>query len=129
MPAVALKNGNSQIVCTDGVKNTPCAFDDGTPIMWHWDAGTTFVSDTGSSDVFVNGIGVVSVGDTMQSHPWGEPCTPSPVNHAPAITEGDIQGTPAVYAGGKLIARIGDKYNSDSFDHTISTGSTTVFIG
>jgi uncharacterized Zn-binding protein involved in type VI secretion len=129
MPAVALKDGHSQVTCTDGIQGSVCATDDGTPIKWHWDIGTTFASDTGSSDVFVEGIGVVTVGDTMQPHPWGEPCTPTPIDHSPEILESNIQGTPNVYAGGKLIARIGDKYNSESFDHTISTGSSTVFIG
>lgn len=130
MPAVALKDGNSIVTCTDGVRGSVCQYDsEGNPIKWHWDSGTTFVSDTGTTDVTVEGIGVVCVDDTMQSHPWGDPCVPSPVMHAPAVTEADIQGDPKVFIGGKLVARIGDKYNSESFDHTISTGASTVFIG
>ena len=125
MPAAALKDGQSQVTCTDGIKGSVCA----PPPYWNWNVGSVFTSDVGASDVIIEGYGVVRVGDTMQSHPWGEPCTPSPINHSPSVTEGDIQGTPNVYAGGKLIARIGDKYNSESFDHTISTGASSVFIG
>lgn len=125
MPAVALSEGQSQVVCTDGAQGSLCNVD---PDMWHWDVGTTQTSDAATiSDVKINGYAPVVFGDTMLSHPWGEPCTPAPINHAPTLNT--IIGSPNVFIGGKLVARIGDKYNSESFDHTISTGSPTVFIG
>lgn len=124
MPAVALKGGNSLVVCTDGAKGSQCASD---PPRWNWNVGITSASDGGSSTVFVNNIGVVREGDAMQSHPWGEPCTPSPINHTPVMNT--FIGSPNVYVEGKLVARVGDKYNSESFDHTVATGSSTVFIG
>jgi uncharacterized Zn-binding protein involved in type VI secretion len=123
MPAAALSEQQSQVVCTDGAKGDSCGV--GT---WNWDVGTTQTSDAGTvTDVFIDGFAPVVFGDAMLPHPWGEPCVPAPANHAPTLNT--IIGSPSVYAGGKLIARIGDKYNSESFDHVISTGSTTVFIG
>lgn len=125
MPAAALSEGQSQVVCTDGAKGAQCAVD---PPKWHWDVGTTQTSDAATvTNVFINGYAPVVFGDSMLSHPWGDPCTPAPINHAPTLNT--VIGSPKVYAGGKLIARVGDKYNSESFDHTVSTGSSTVFIG
>lgn len=125
MPAAALSEGQSVVVCTDGAQGTQCAPD---PPRWNWNVGTTQASDAATvTDVIIEGFSPVVFGDTMVSHPWGEPCTPSPIDHAPSLNT--IIGSPNVYAGGKLIARIGDKYNSESFDHTISTGASTVFIG
>ncbi len=125
MPAVALSQGQSEVVCTDGAQGSLCAVD---PPKWHWDTGTTQTSDAPTvTNVFINNYAPVVFGDSMLSHPWGDPCTPAPINHSPTLNT--IVGSPNVYAGGKLIARVGDKYNSESFDHTISTGSSTVFIG
>lgn len=125
MPAVALSEGQSQVVCTDGAQGSQCASE---PPKWHWDVGTTQASDAATvDDVTIDGYAPVVFGDVMASHPWGDPCTPAPVNHSPTLNT--IVGSPNVFIGGKLVARVGDKYNSESFDHTISTGSSTVFIG
>jgi uncharacterized Zn-binding protein involved in type VI secretion len=119
MPAVALKGGKSSIACTDGAKGSSCGKN-----VWHWDTGTTQVSDTGSGDVFVGNIGVVRKGDTMGSHPDGNPCTGGPINHAPALSS--FSGT--VFANNKAIGRVGDVYDSDGhYDHKITSGSATVF--
>lgn len=118
---IAKKGGNSEVTCTDGAQGSGC----GTNV-YHWDTGTTQVSNAGSSTVFVNGIGVVRNGDAMASHPDGNPCTPVAINHAPTLST--FSNT--VFANGKNIGRIGDKYDSDGhYDHTISTGSTNVFAG
>lgn len=122
MPAAALGSGQSTVVCTDGAQGSVCA----PPPYWHWDVGITSASDTCSSTVFINGFGAVREDDTMASHPDGVPCTPVPINHTPAVDT--FSGT--VYIEGKRIARVGDTYNkSHPFNHTISTGSSNVFIG
>ena len=127
MTAAALKDGQSIVECTDGVKGSACAFSDGTPIMWHWDSPVISATDEGSATVFINGYGVVLEGSAMANHPDGNPCVPSPVNHAPTLLP-PVGGT--VYIESKLAGRIGDKFNvGTSFDHEIITGSLTVFIG
>lgn len=119
MPAVALKGGSSSISCTDGAKGSPCGKN-----VWHWNTPTTQTSDAGSGNVFVENIGVVRDGDTMSSHPDGNPCVRSPVNHAPALST----FSSTVFVNNKAIGRVGDKYDSDGhYDHTISTGAGTVF--
>jgi hypothetical protein len=119
MPGIALMGGSSSVSCTDGAKGSPCGKN-----VWHWDTGTTQASAAGSGDVFVNNIGVVRQGDAMGSHPDGDPCVKSPVNHAPALSS--YSGT--VYANNKPIGRIGDVYNSDGhFSHSVVSGATTVF--
>jgi len=119
MPAIALKGGKSSISCTDGAKGSSCGKN-----VWHWDTPTTQTSNAGSSDVFVENIGVVRKGDVMSSHPDGNPCTSSPSNHAPALSSSS--GT--VFANNKAIGRIGDVYDSDGhFDHKLASGAKTVF--
>lgn len=121
MPAVALKDGNSSVSCTDGAQGSPCG-----KRVYHWDTPTTQASAAGSSDVFVNGIGVVRQDDAMSSHPDGNPCVGSPVNHAPALSS----FSSTVFVNGKGIGRIGDHYDSDGhFSHAISSGSGNVFAG
>ena len=69
---------------------------------------------TSSSNVFVNGIGVATVGDTLESHCDEDGCH-----------EGTLaSGSSTVYANSKAICRIGD---SVSCGGTISSGSTDVF--
>ena len=133
MPGVALKDEESSVACTDGVIGTVCAVEPGTgtPIKWNWDTDTTQKSDAGSSTVFAEGTGVVRKDDAMKSHANGDPCefnmgNTDSFNHAPTVSS----YSSTVFANGKNIARIGDKYNSESEqDHEISTGATTVFAG
>lgn len=127
MPAAALGSGQSVVVCTDGVKGTVCHFDsNGDPDKWNWDVGANSASAACSSAVFINGYGAVREDDAMASHPDGEPCTPSAINHTPAVDT----FSSTVYIEGKRAARIGDTYNKDhTFNHTITTGSSNVFIG
>lgn len=121
MPSVAQKDGVSTVSATDGAKGSLC----GTkPSRWNWNTPTTQVSAAGSNNVFVENIGVVREDDAMVSHPDGNPCTTSPINHAPTLST----YSPNVYANNKRIGRIGDKYNSDGhYNHTISSGASTVF--
>lgn len=127
MPAVARKGGTDSVTCTDGAKGTPCAFDgNGNPIAWHWDTGTTQATNVGSTKVFSQGVGVVRQGDAMKTHPDGNPCTSSAIDHAPTLSTFSSK----VFVEGKGIGRFGDKYNSDGhYSHTISTGSPKVFAG
>jgi uncharacterized Zn-binding protein involved in type VI secretion len=123
MPGIAKKGGSSTVTCTDGAKGSPCAFSRSGPVGWHWDSGTTQPTAGGSSNVFVEGVGVVREGDAMGSHPDGDPCTGSPINHAPTLST--FSGN--VFVNGKAVGRVGDKFDSDGhFDHTIATGATTV---
>ncbi len=127
MPAVALKDGQSIVECTDGIRGSVCQSISGTPVKWNWDASLVSASDEGSTTVLIGGYGVVLEGSAMENHPDGALCVASPVNHAPTLSP-PAGGT--VYVEGKLVGRIGDKYNVGTpFDHVIKTGSTTVFIG
>jgi hypothetical protein len=119
MPAVAQKGGKSSITCTDGARGSSCGKN-----VWHWNTGTTQVSDAGSGNVFVANVGVVRKGDVMGTHPDGNPCTSSPINHSPALST----FSPNVFANNLNIGRIGDKYDSDGhYDHTIASSQGTVF--
>jgi uncharacterized Zn-binding protein involved in type VI secretion len=119
MPAIAQKGGASSVAATDGARGSPCGRN-----VWLWNTPTTQASNAGSGDVFVEGIGVVREGDIMVSHPDGNPCTSSPINHAPALST----YSPNVFVNGKAVGRIGDKYDSDGhYDHTITSGASTVF--
>lgn len=121
MPAIALKDGYSLVAATDGSQGSLCAT---KPNRYNWNTPTTQASNQGSGDVFAENIGVVREDDIMVSHPDGDPCTVSPINHAPALST----YSPNVFANGKRIGRIDDKYNSDGhYDHTITSGAGTVF--
>ena len=123
MPAVAQKSGASSVAATDGAQGTLC----GTkPNRWNWNTPTTQASAAGSGDVFAENIGVVREDDAMVSHPDGNPCTTSPINHAPLLSTYSA----TVFVNNKRIGRVGDKYNSDGhYDHTITSGASTVFAG
>jgi len=101
MPKVARKGSTDSVSSPDGTGNN-CA------------SPTTQSTDAGSSDVFINGVGVVRDGDAMVSHPQPG-CTP----HAPTLDT----FSPNVYADGKKIGRLGDAYSG----HTITSGSSNVF--
>ena len=119
MPGIAQKGGSSSVAATDGARGSSCGRN-----VWNWNTPTTQASDAGSSNVLVNGIGVVREGDVMVSHPDGNPCVGSPVNHSPALSTFSSN----VFANGKAMGRIGDKYDSDGhYDHTITSGSSNVF--
>ena len=129
MPGVALKDEKSSVACIDGAVGTVCETSGApnfTPIKFNFDTDTTQKSDAGSSNVFAEGTGVVRKDDAMKSHANGDPCVASAVNHAPTVST----HSSTVFVNGKEIARIGDKYNSESNqDHKITTGATTVFAG
>lgn len=76
------------------------------------------VTASGSSDVLINGIGVVRKDDINQVHlvPAGI-CVP----HAVPLTK--VSTT--VFANGRGIGRIGDSYSGE----TLITGSSNVFAG
>lgn len=124
MPEVAIADGQSKVKCSDGTQGTLCST---SPDMWHWDKEYDGESDKGSESVFCEGYGVVREQDTMKEHPYGTPCTPTPIPHTPYLNT--FEGTPTVYAEGKLIGRVNDKYNSEDFDHEIVTGATSILIG
>jgi len=73
------------------------------------------VAIDGSSDVFVNGNGVVRIGDRVASHGL-PPHTPTPPM---------IEGSSTVFVNGIEVCREGD---AASCGHTI-TGSDDVFAG
>ena len=128
MPEVALKDEKSSVACDDGAIGTVCAVEPGTgtPIKWNFNTDTTQKSDAGSSNVFAEGTGVVRKDDAMKAHANGDPCVATAVNHTPTVST----FSSTVFVNGKNIARIGDKYNSESSqDHEITTGATTVFAG
>lgn len=120
MPAVAQKSGVSTVAATDGAQGSLC----GTrPTRFNWNTPTTQASAAGSDNVFVEGVGAVREGDAMVSHPDGNPCTTSPINHAPTLST----FSPNVFVNGKALGRVGDKYDSDGhYDHTITSGASTV---
>lgn len=122
--AIAFALGESQVQCTDGAQGPLCNVD---PDKWTWSVETIQVTAaTSNTKVYVNGKLVAVQGDAMASHPNGVPCVPSPVNHAPTTS----LCASKVKIGGKHAVRIGSKFNTGTpFDHTVSTGSSNVFIG
>ena len=73
----------------------------------------------GSSDVFVNGIGVSRQGDNNTTHLLpGEPCPP----HTAAITTGST----TVFVNGKGCGRVGDGITACT---SVAAGSKDVFAG
>jgi len=113
MPNIARKAANDTVDCVDGTPGTPC------DVGVRCDAPSIQATAAGSSDVFVEGIGVVRIGDAMLAHPY-VPCgCPS---HAPPLTVASAY----VYANGIRIGRIGDLYTGG---HVISSGAPTVFDG
>ena len=101
MPAVARKDGK------DTVKTG------------HTTCDKTTVTDIGSTDVFVNGIGACRKDDKLKDHtkPEGKSC----VTHTSYINS----GSSTVYVNGHPIARNGDSADEGS----ITSGSKNVFAG
>lgn len=112
MPNVARKAAVDTVSSPDGTPGTPCS---GGFIC---DSPSTQATAAGSSDVFIEGIGVVREGDAMLAHP-APVCGCS--SHAPTLSSFSSR----VYANGKRIGRVGDAYNG----HVISSGATTVIDG
>ncbi len=104
MPALARGEGQDTINCGHGCESTT-------------------VTEECSSDVKVNGFGVVRQGDKCKSHtyPVGILCVP----HAPAV---DTDYSSTVFVNGKPAALVGTKHNQNG-PHTIVTGSPDVNIG
>ena len=84
----------------------------------------------GSSDVFVNGIGVSRQGDVNNVH-LGQPhiVTASGPQHPSCTQRQDpiAIGSTTVFVNGKGCGRIGDKIGG--FGTTVSEGSQNVFAG
>jgi uncharacterized Zn-binding protein involved in type VI secretion len=117
MPELARKGGADTVAAPDGTPGTPC--DDA---LFRCDAPSTQYTDTGSSTVFVGGIGVVREGDTMTPHTT-IPCG-CPVHVPPMVVCSSF-----ISVEGKRLARLGDLYIADGVSHPISSGIATVFDG
>ena len=98
MPAVARKDGVDTIATGHG-------------------CDATTVTDEGSSDVFLNGTGVVREGDLTAVHEIlvGIVCVP----HTVPLTS----FSPDVFVNGLRVGREGDFYNG----HELTSGSPNVF--
>jgi uncharacterized Zn-binding protein involved in type VI secretion len=83
------------------------------------DCDATTVTDEGSSNVFVNGIGAVRANDLCKEHLIlvGSSCVPHTV---PLDTHSG-----SVFVNGKGVGRKGDEYSG----HEITSGSSDVFAG
>jgi len=81
-------------------------------------APTTQATQAGSSNVFVNDIGAVRLGDAMKTHPYPGPCC---VPHAPSLSSAST----TVFVNGQGMGRLGDDYSA----HYISSGSSNVYAG
>lgn len=79
-----------------------------------------YTIDTGSEDVFINGIAAARQGDNATAHqlPGGRTCP----THAPPIA----QGSESVFVNGKALARLGDPLSGCT---SIAQGSPDVFVG
>jgi uncharacterized Zn-binding protein involved in type VI secretion len=100
MPAISRKGGTDTISTGHG-------------------CDATTVTNQGSDNVRVNGIGVVRIGDLQQTHLIlvGISCVP----HALTLSS----GSSTVRANGRGIGRKGDSYGPE----TLTTGSENVFAG
>lgn len=89
-------------------------------IKTNHDCDKKTATDECSSDVFVNGVGVVRLGDLSKKHSYkkGKSCTPHQV---PLKTASDT-----VIINGKRAGRKGDEYKDNEI---LSTGSGDVIFG
>lgn len=109
MPAVARANGVDTVYSLTGTLS-------GTkPIRY--DNPVNTVTNEGSPNVYVNGTPVVRENDKVGVHLNGSGGTDTSVLTTFSAT---------VYANGKRIGRLGDKYTPDN---TITSGSPNVFSG
>lgn len=78
-------------------------------------------SISGSSNVFINGIPALRVGDSFEVHC----CTCDDMPHG--CHDGILEsGSSSIYVNGKPLGRIGDPVSCGS---TVATGSGNVFAG
>lgn len=84
---------------------------------------STTVTDEGSSNVFINGIGAVRAQDLCEPHLVDSVSFPVPicVEHTVALST----FSSSVFVNNRGIGRKGDAYNG----HTITSGSSNVFAG
>ena len=108
MPAVARKNSVDSVQSPHGT-GVCCV------------SPTVHSTNEGSSDVFVNGIGVVREDDTMIPHTYPDPCCNI---HEPPLKKFSSK----VFVNGKRMGRIGDVYVLAG-DQVIISGSSNVFDG
>ena len=105
MPAVARRDEIDTVASPDG--SGPCC-----------SASSTQFTEEGSTNVFVNSIGAVRLGDTMIVHLYPGPCC---APHNPPLTSSST----TVFVNSKGVGRVGDDYQA----HIISSGSSNVFAG
>jgi uncharacterized Zn-binding protein involved in type VI secretion len=74
------------------------------------------VNDEGSSNVFVNGLGVHRSGDHWVTHCCHDKCHDSVA----------AQGSSSVFVNGKSVMRVGDKIACGS---AVAQGSSNVYVG
>jgi len=104
MPAAARSSGQDKVFSKTGT-----GYLCGSPVQT--------VTNQGSSDVFVNGYGIVRQGDLVGVHAAGG-CGPD----LSVLTT----FSSTVFINGRGAGRIGDEYTSDNI---IISGSRNVFIG
>lgn len=105
MPAIALGNGQSSVASLTGTG-------------WHCLNPVTTSSGPGTqTTVFIEGFPPVVQGDTVAPHAAAG---------CGLDTSGLTKYSSTVFIGGKGVGRIGDQYTGDN---TITSGSSTVFIG
>lgn len=102
MPGIARKDGTDTVSSKTGGPGSGC----NTPVI----AGT----GVGSSTVFVNGKGVIRIGDVVGPHKFTG-CGPD--------TSVLTSASPNIFVDGARVARDGDQYTSDN---TITSGSPNV---
>jgi len=105
MPAAARGNGVDSVLSQTG-SGLNCAF----PLVTS--------TDECSSNVFVNGTGIVREGDRVTPHA-ALGCTP--IDQSPLTTFSST-----VFINNKGAGRLGDQYTSDN---TITSGSPNTFVG
>ena len=106
MPEIARKDMIDQVASPDGTGVCSAS-------------PSTQFTDEGSSNVKVEGYGVVRQGDKMKIHNFAGP---GDTPHQPVLTTYSNK----VFVNGKGVGRKGDLYGSD---HPISTGSSKVIVG
>lgn len=106
MPGIARKDAVDKVQSPDGT-GSGC----NSPLLSY--------TQEGSTNVFINSVGVVREGDAMQTHP-GPGCSP----HAPVLAS----FSPNVFVNGLRVGRLGDYYIAPgSGQHPIISASTNVF--